>query len=74
MTMPNRPICPQCQSHNVAEILYGMPAFSEELEHDLDSGKIVLGGCFVSEGDAKFQCADCGTTWPSATLGGFQEQ
>ena len=73
MTMPNLLVCPQCKCRNIAQIIYGMPAFSEELEHDLDSGKIVLGGCLVSEGDAEWRCADCGTEWPPATLGGLQE-
>ncbi len=37
--------CPYCGSTNTARILYGMPAFSEELQAKLDSGRIFLGGC-----------------------------
>ena len=37
--------CPYCGSRNTARILYGMPAFSDELKAKLDSGKLHLGGC-----------------------------
>ena len=40
--------CPYCGSKNTARILYGMPAFSEELQAKLDSGKLHLGGCCIS--------------------------
>lgn len=41
--------CPHCGSGNTARILYGMPAFSKKLEHDIRSGKIHLGGCMLTE-------------------------
>jgi len=31
-------VCPACGSERVAEILWGMPAFSERLQKDLDAG------------------------------------
>lgn len=40
--------CPYCGSKNTARILYGMPAFSDELQEKLDAGKVVLGGCCIS--------------------------
>ena len=40
--------CPYCGSKNTARIIYGMPAFSDELQEKLDSGKIRLGGCCIS--------------------------
>ncbi|HPS33613.1 MAG TPA: hypothetical protein PKW57_08930 [Anaerolineaceae bacterium] len=52
-------ICPVCQSKRIAEILWGMPAFSEQLMEDLDEGKVALGGCCVSEDDPVWRCADC---------------
>lgn len=55
-----RPQCPQCGSSNVAKILWGMPAFSEELERELDEGRIVLGGCCISGADPDWHCNDCG--------------
>ena len=41
--------CPYCGSKSTARILYGLPAFSEELQKKLDSGKISLGGCMTFE-------------------------
>ena len=51
--------CPSCGSTRIADIMYGLPAFSTELENNLNSGKIVLGGCCVSGDDPRWQCADC---------------
>jgi len=53
--------CPLCGSARVAEILWGMPAFSEQMQKDLDAGKIVLGGCCIFGDEPTWQCADCGT-------------
>ena len=39
--------CPYCGSTDTARILYGMPAFSDEIKEKLDCGKIHLGGCCV---------------------------
>lgn len=52
--------CPHCGSTNVAGILWGMPMFDEELRHELDEGRIVLGGCCVSGADPDWHCNDCG--------------
>jgi HNH endonuclease len=41
--------CPYCNSNRLAEIMYGEPIFSDELEEALGDGRIVLGGCCVSE-------------------------
>ena len=43
--------CPRCGSKDTARILYGMPAFSEELQEKLDTGKVALGGCCITEID-----------------------
>ena len=51
--------CPHCGSNRIANILYGYPAYSEELEADRASGRITLGGCYVSNDDPVWQCADC---------------
>ena len=40
--------CPYCGSRNTARILYGLPAFSDDLQAKLDSGKLHLGGCCIS--------------------------
>ena len=41
--------CPRCGSKDTARILYGMPAFSDELQEKMDAGKLVLGGCCITE-------------------------
>ncbi len=52
--------CPECKSNRIASILYGMPAYTDQLEEDLRLGKVILGGCEVTLNDPKWQCADCG--------------
>jgi hypothetical protein len=51
--------CPACSSQRIANILYGMPEYSAKLEKDLSSGRIILGGCCITNDDPKWQCADC---------------
>ena len=53
-------MCPQCDSRRVARILYGMPAFNEELRRQIEEGEVVLGGCCVSDDDPAWQCVECG--------------
>ena len=65
--------CPRCGSGNTARILYGMPAFSGELQAKLDSGKVTLGGCCIScaddgrgntvRTDPARRCNDCGKSF-----------
>jgi DNA-directed RNA polymerase subunit RPC12/RpoP len=58
--------CSECGSKRIATILHGMPAFSDELERDIEVGKIVLGGCLVSDDDPIWQCVDCGKSFPDS--------
>ena len=51
--------CPRCGSTNTARILYGMPAFDEELVAKIDDGKIHIGGCCITGFDAKYYCNEC---------------
>ena len=39
--------CPRCGSRNTARILYGMPAFTDEFQAQLDAGRIYIGGCCI---------------------------
>jgi phage FluMu protein Com len=55
--------CPKCKSTKIAEILYGLPAYSKELQAKMDEDKIVLGGCCVSSDDPKWQCIKCKTVF-----------
>ena len=48
--------CPKCGNRNVAEYLWGMPAFTEKLEEELEAGHVVLGGCMITESDPKYHC------------------
>lgn len=52
--------CPKCGSGNVAQILYGLPVFDQELEQAIDQGKVVLGGCMVEDGAPLKRCGECG--------------
>ena len=51
--------CPKCGRTNVAEILYGMPAFDDELEARIKAGKVRVGGCCVTDHDPRFHCNKC---------------
>jgi len=52
--------CPKCGQAPLARILYGMPAFDEELERKIEEGRITLGGCCVSDDDPTWECSHCG--------------
>ncbi len=56
-------ICPRCGSREIARIEYGLPAFNEKFERDLEAGRIVLGGCLVSENDPQWKCLGCENKW-----------
>ena len=51
--------CPRCGSVDTAEILYGLPAFDDELAALLDAGRIHLGGCCRSGFDPRYYCNTC---------------
>lgn len=51
--------CPKCGAKSIAEILYGLPDFDEELNSDLKEGRLVLGGCIVSDDAPQWHCNEC---------------
>ena len=53
--------CPECGSAKVAEIVYGYP--SSDWEKDVDSGKVVLGGCCIPPDPHSWQCQSCDHEW-----------
>lgn len=53
--------CPKCGNENIAKILYGLLAFDEKLEKDLESGRIVLGGCEEDVSNHHWHCNTCKT-------------
>ena len=52
--------CPKCGSKKLAPILYGMPAFDEEMKRKLDNQELVLGGCCISGDEPQYHCFGCG--------------
>ncbi len=52
--------CPACGGGLVARIFRGMPAYDQKLLDDLDAGRIVLGGCVMTNDDPSWQCTQCG--------------
>lgn len=52
--------CPACGSSKVADVIYGYLDYSDELQSQLDQGKIILGGCCVTNDDPEWQCSECG--------------
>lgn len=61
--MPKKQTCPLCNGKNIAKILWGLPANMCALEEELDSKKIVLGGCNVTSHDLKWKCTDWYHRW-----------
>ena len=60
--------CKNCGSNRIADILFGLPAFTPELKAQLDNGKIVLGGCCLPGPDGLvWMCADCGVGYARQT-------
>ncbi len=55
--------CPNCESTNYAEILWGLPADMREIEGQLERKEIVLGGCLVTEYDPIGECNECQNRW-----------
>jgi hypothetical protein len=52
--------CPICKKSPMGSILYGYPAFSPDLERQLEKGSIVLGGCCPTMDDPAWECSRCG--------------
>lgn len=53
--------CPGCGHSPLASILYGyVVGIDDGLDKKLKEGRIVLGGCCVSDDDPKWECTNCG--------------
>jgi hypothetical protein len=60
--LPKRPeglLCPSCGSEDVAMILYGLPAMTEELKKALANQEVTLGGCPVYSQAPQWVCNAC---------------
>ena len=53
--------CPNCGFRPVAIYSYGEPAYSLETAEELEEGKIVFGGCCISEDSPLWHCTNCKT-------------
>ncbi len=53
--------CPICGFKPVGTILSGLPAFDEKMEKDIECGKIIIGGCLVTDNQPQWACKACGT-------------
>ena len=57
---PKRPRkCPHCDKYTIAKILYGMRPTTDALEKKMAEGKVVLGGCIISDDDPAWMCTYC---------------
>ena len=56
--------CPKCGAVSIASILFGYPSMSEDLQDDLDSGRVVLGGCVIRpDFEPDRHCNECFYEW-----------
>ncbi len=60
--------CPSCASTNTCRIVYGMVAFDESLNADLEAGRLHLAGCGISENAPDRHCNDCETDFNTGAL------
>ena len=60
--------CPRCQSAQVVPIVYGLPDPELVSLEDVESGKVILGGCMVSGDEPEWLCRSCGLEWGSLKL------
>ena len=54
-------ICPQCDSEDVVDIVYGYP--SEQTLQSWYKKEIELGGCIVQDENPQHKCKKCEHQW-----------
>ena len=74
MTAEPSLVCPKCQAGNPARILYGLPDFTPELQQELSSKRVVLGGCVIFDDSPAWQCTRCGHEWGELEWGRPQSE
>lgn len=56
--------CPACESKAVAKIHYGYyDSRMDYLKKEIESKKVIIGGCMVCEDSKKYYCNNCGYMW-----------
>lgn len=53
--------CPFCGSELVVPIVYGFA--DAGMGMDADEGKLVIGGCEITDGDPQWACRSCDSRW-----------
>lgn len=62
MTMTiNYRVCPDCNSKQVINIVYGYP--SQDIAGDAEKGKVKLGGCVIKPENPIYFCKECQNEW-----------
>jgi DNA-directed RNA polymerase subunit RPC12/RpoP len=51
--------CPKCGHSPVAEILYGMPAYDDEMADQVQAGKLYIAGCMFTIPHTHWKCSKC---------------
>lgn len=54
-------LCPRCGGTSIVEIVYGLPG--NDLMTRAMAGKVVLGGCCISEESPTHACRSCEHEW-----------
>jgi len=54
--------CPECSKSWIAEIRWGYLDV-EVIEEKLEKKEIVLGGCYITDHDPKWECNNCHHQW-----------
>ena len=54
-------LCPSCGSDQVLPIQYGFPP--DELMEESRQGRVILGGCCISDESPEWHCASCDHEW-----------
>ena len=57
--------CPECGKSWIAEILWGYPDM-DAIEEQLERKETVLGGCYITDNDPKWECNGCHHRWGNA--------
>lgn len=55
--------CPYCGKTKISKLLYGMPAMTDELQNNINNGKVKLAGCTISENNHHHFCKWCKKTF-----------
>jgi hypothetical protein len=71
MELQDRPSCPACGHAFPAQILYGLPELTPELEREVLLKRVALGGCLIDDSSPNWQCFSCGHAWGKADFTGL---